>query len=249
MPAAAAAAAAVVLAGGSGTRLGGGPAATRSPGATSNKVYLAVAGRPLVAWALRSFAAVPEIGRLVLVIRPADRELAELTADQHVPRPVEIIEGGPTRHHSEERALHHLAAAVAAGEIDVVAIHDGARPLVEPRLITDALAAARRFGAAIPGLAVPDAAVADAEVGLRSVPADRRLARVQTPQAFRAGPLLRAFEAAALDGFTGTDTAACVERYGNVPVYCLPGDPRNIKVTYRPDVVLAERLLLAAGRR
>ena len=75
------------------------------------------------------------------------------------------------------------------------------------------------------------------------VPAGRRLVRVQTPQAFRAAELLAAYEQADRDGFTGTDTAACVERYAGLRVHCLPGDPRNLKVTYRADLDLAARLL------
>jgi 2-C-methyl-D-erythritol 4-phosphate cytidylyltransferase len=74
-------------------------------------------------------------------------------------------------------------------------------------------------------------------------PVAGRLVRVQTPQAFRADLLLAAYERADADRFTGTDTAACVERYAGVPVHCIPGDPRNVKVTYRPDLALAERLL------
>ncbi len=217
-------AAAVVLAGGAGTRLG----------AEGNKVYLPLAGRPLLAWALDAFARAPSIGRLVLVARPADHPLARQAAAGH---PVEIVTGGATRHDSEWAALRLLAPAIRAGDVDVIAIHDGARPVVAERLIEDTVAAARRHGAVVPGVPLTDAA--DHE--LRRVPGV--LVRVQTPQAFRAGLLLDAYERAEVDGFAGTDTAACVERYAGVPVHCVPGDPRNVKVTYRADLILAGRLL------
>jgi 2-C-methyl-D-erythritol 4-phosphate cytidylyltransferase len=219
-------AAAVVLAGGSGTRLG----------AEGNKVYLPLAGQPLLAWSLEAFARAPGIGRLVLVTRPADRGQAEQAA-RGVDRPVEIVDGGVARHDSEWAALRLLAPAIEAGEIDVVAIHDGARPLVTQRLIADALAAAREHGAAVPG--VPLSGVAGRDL----TPVGGTLVRVQTPQAFRADLLLAAYTKADADCFTGTDTAACVERYAGIPVHCIPGDPRNVKVTYRPDLALAERLL------
>jgi 2-C-methyl-D-erythritol 4-phosphate cytidylyltransferase len=74
-----------------------------------------------------------------------------------------------------------------------------------------------------------------------------RLVRVQTPQAFRAGLLLDAYERAEVDGFGGTDTAACVERYEGVPVQVVDGDPRNIKVTYADDLFTAELILTASG--
>lgn len=227
-------AAAIVLAGGSGTRLG----------ADGNKVYLPLAGRRLVSWALEAFADVRSVRRLVLIVRPADQELAEEIVDREVRARVEIVPGGPSRHHSEYNALVHLGPAIRAGEIDVVAIHDGARPLAGRRLIADTIEAAGVHGAAVPGVPLEDAAVPHS--GGLAEPADRRLVRVQTPQAFRAGPLLLAYECAARDGFAGTDTAACMERYGGLPVHCLPGDPRNIKVTYPQDLFLAERLLALA---
>jgi 2-C-methyl-D-erythritol 4-phosphate cytidylyltransferase len=219
-------AAAVVLAGGSGTRLG----------AEGNKVYLPLAGRPLLAWSLGAFAAAPAVGRLVLVARAADRSLAA-EAVRATDVPVEVVDGGATRHDSEWAALCLLGPAIRAGDVDVVAIHDGGRPLVTQRLIADAVAAAREYGAAVPG--VPLTGVADRDL----TPVPGTLVRVQTPQAFRADLLLAAYEKADADCFTGTDTAACVERYAGVPVRCIPGDPRNVKVTYRPDLALAERLL------
>jgi 2-C-methyl-D-erythritol 4-phosphate cytidylyltransferase len=219
-------AAAVVLAGGSGTRLG----------AEGNKVYLPLAGRPLLAWSMEAFAAAPGVGRLVLVTRPADRSLAA-EAVRATDASVEVVDGGATRHDSEWAALRLLAPAIGAGELDVVAIHDGARPVVSQRLIADVVAAAREHGAAVPG--VPLTGVADRD--LHPVPGT--LVRVQTPQAFRADLLLAAYEKADADCFTGTDTAACVERYAGVPVHCIPGDPRNVKVTYRRDLTLAERLI------
>lgn len=233
------AAAAVVLAGGSGTRVG----------ADGNKVYLPLAGRRLVSWALQAFADVPTVRRLVLVVRPADRALAEQTVGSEVRARVEIVEGGPSRHHSEHQALVHLGPAIRAGQIDVVAIHDGARPLAGRQLITETIDAARRHGAAVPGVPLDDVGVPHPAAGVLAEPANRRLVRVQTPQAFRAQPLLTAYECAARDGFVGTDTAACMERYSGLAVHCLPGDPCNIKVTYPQDLLLAERLLALAGYR
>jgi len=226
-------AAAVVLAGGSGTRVGVG----------GNKVYLPVAGRRLVSWSLRAFAAVPAVGRLVLVVRPADRAVAEQAVRAEVGAAVELVDGGIARHDSEHEALTHLAPAIRAGEVAVVAIHDGARPVVDPDLVADILAAAHRYGGAVPGLPLSDAALIDPGPGPVPVGPDRRLVRVQTPQAFRAGPLLAAYQQAAREGFAGTDTAACFESFAGLPVRCLPGDPCNIKVTYPGDLLVAEHLL------
>jgi 2-C-methyl-D-erythritol 4-phosphate cytidylyltransferase len=230
-------AAAVVLAGGSGSRLG----------AAGNKVYLPLAGRRVISWALNAFASVAEVGRLVLVVRQADRAIAAETVDREVREVrtrIELVDGGCDRHGSEYAALRHLAPAIGSGEIDVVAIHDGARPLASRRLIAETITTARLYGAAIPGLDLDDA-MRSAPEGLSPIPASR-LVRVQTPQAFQAGPLLEMYERAAADRFSGTDTSACIERYGGLRVHCLPGDVRNIKITYPQDLFLAERLLALA---
>jgi 2-C-methyl-D-erythritol 4-phosphate cytidylyltransferase len=75
-----------------------------------------------------------------------------------------------------------------------------------------------------------------------------RLASVQTPQAFRARPLLDAYRQAERDGFVGTDTASCVEQYTDLEIHCVPSPATNLKITFPEDVTLAERLLHKLGR-
>jgi 2-C-methyl-D-erythritol 4-phosphate cytidylyltransferase len=79
--------------------------------------------------------------------------------------------------------------------------------------------------------------------GIESTAESGALVRVQTPQAFRARPLLTAYRAAAADGFEGTDTSSCVEKYTDVAVRIFAGDETNMKVTYARDAAVAERLL------
>ena len=232
------AAAAVVLASGSGVRVGG----------QRNKVYLPLLGRPVVAWSLRVFAGLPDVGPLVLVVRPQDQDLAEQVLAGELPgRAVDIVHGGVQRQDSELMALRHLAPRIEAGQIGTVLMHDAARPLVTPDLVTAVLAAAGEPGGAVPGLprggvamASPDGAVAEADLGT--------MMAMQTPQGFPARTLLAAYERAAADGFYGTDTAACVARHTCIPVRCIPGDSRNIKITYPHDLAVAARLAGGAAR-
>ncbi len=220
-----------MLASGSGTRVGG----------ELNKVYLPLAGHRVVGWSLAALSRVADVGVLVLVIRPQDAALAgEVLAELDVP--VEVVPGGASRQESELMALRHLADRITAGAVDTVLIHDAARPLVTPELAGAVLRAARESGGAIPGLPREDLArvgadesVADADLG--------RLVAVQTPQGYRAAPLLAAYEQACAEGFAGTDTAACMARYSDLPTLCIPGDERNMKITYPYDVAIAERLL------
>lgn len=222
-------AAGVVLASGAGTRVG----------AKLNKVYLPLAGRRVVAWSLDAFARVPGLGVLVLVIRPQDAELAEEVLASRDGE-VEIVHGGATRQASELNALRHLAPRITGGAIDAVLLHDAARPLVSPDLVATVLAQTREHGGAVPGLAADDVVAVDGEAVTGSVPG---AIRVQTPQGFRAEPLLAAYEQAEREGFLGTDTSSCMERFSTLPVRWVDGGPENLKITYPHDLVVAERLL------
>jgi 2-C-methyl-D-erythritol 4-phosphate cytidylyltransferase len=221
----------VVLAAGSSGRVG----------ASLNKVYLPLAGRPVVAWSMATLARLPRLHRMVLVVRPEDRATAAAIVEwQHCPVPIELVDGGPTRHASEENGLRHLATDIRDGVIDVVLIHDGARPLGSWRLAMSVLRAAATYGGAVPGLPAEDVVeVADDGHYLGS-----GHVRVSTPQGFAARALLKAYEAAAVEGFTGTDTSSCVERYTSLTVRYIRGEDSNIKITYPQDLWLAEQLLL-----
>jgi 2-C-methyl-D-erythritol 4-phosphate cytidylyltransferase len=228
-----AAAAGVVLASGAGTRVGG----------ELNKVYLPLAGRCVASWSVRALSRVPEVGVLVLVVRPQDKKQTEWMLDREVADcDVEVVYGGATRQESELAALRHLAGRIDTGEIDAVLIHDAARPLVSPTLVSAVLHAARESGGAVPGLARDDL-VTVSQDGTTMEACLGTMMAMQTPQGFLAGPLLEAYERAALEGFAGTDTAACMARYSDVPVRCVAGDGRNLKITYPHDLVIAANIL------
>ncbi len=225
-------AAALVLAGGGGTRVGAG----------RNKVYLPVAGRSVLAWSVDALAGAPGVGPVVLVVRAEDRVLAEQVLAHEVTHDadVEIVLGGATRQASELAGLRALAGRIDEGEVDVVLVHDGARPLVTGALVARVLAAAREAGGAVPGLVRDDLAVTGEGDTLAGQP-PRGLVAVQTPQGFRAVPLLTAYEKADRDGFGGTDTASCMARYApDVAVHAVPGEPGNVKITYGHDLPVAE---------
>lgn len=232
-------AAAIVLAGGSGTRVGGG----------TNKVYLPVAGRAVISWSLAAFAGLPEIGPVVLVVRAADRTLVDrLLAEEVGYGGVEVVVGGASRQESELAGLRHLATRIGSGGIDAVLVHDGARPLVTRTLVLDVLRAARATGGAVPGLPRDDLAFVTPDGATLDRPAQAGLVAVQTPQGFRAGPLLAAYEEADRRGFAGTDTASCMERFApDVPVHRIDGDPRNFKITYAHDLLTAGDVLARSG--
>lgn len=228
----------VVLAAGIGSRVG----------ANGNKAYLTLAGRTMVAWSVAAVAAAPEISRTVLVFRRGERAVAAQLMDDELPgTAIEFVEGGDSRHGSERNVLEYLAADIDSGSVDVVVIHDAARPLAGPDLMAAAVHTAREHGGAIPILDAGTVARTDGAHGLTAI--TQHLVRVQTPQAFRAQPLLRAYRDADAEDFEGTDTSSCVERFTDLPIHAIAGSAQNFKVTFAHDVRVAERLLDARGRQ
>jgi 2-C-methyl-D-erythritol 4-phosphate cytidylyltransferase len=218
----------VILAAGSGSRVG----------AATNKVLLPLGDTTVLGHSVRAALAVPEVTRLVIGVRAGEEDAVRAAVEPLLGSGGAILViGGATRAASEWRALQVLEADVAAGEVEVIAVHDGARPLAGPALFSSVLEAAREHGGAIPAVPLRGLLTTD----LRPVPAG--VVGVQTPQAFRAVPLLDAHRRAAADGFEATDTAACFARYAGLPTAAVPSEPTNLKVTFPEDVAVAEALL------
>ncbi len=202
-------AAVVLVAAGSGSRVG----------AATNKVLLPLHGVPVLAWSLRTalLAGVRRPGRRR---GPGGRRGRRTRPGRAVP--ARGPRGGPGDRRarpattSEWRGLAALRGRIEAGELDVVAIHDGARPLADAALFEATFRAALEHGGALPARPQPGLVTRD---GRRHVTG---LVGVQTPQAFRAGPLLDAYVRARADGFTGTDTAGCVAAYTDLPCTASP---------------------------
>lgn len=220
----------VIVAAGSGTRMASG----------TPKVLLPLGGVPVLVHSVRTALGLDGVHRLVLVVRPEDREDVSSAATPYLgTHDAWLVDGGSERHDSEWAALSALAADIDDGELDLVIVHDGARPLA-PADLWERVARAAGKGGAVPILEPAGLAT----TGGQAAPG---LATVQTPQAFAAGPLLAAYRAADVDGFTGTDTAACLTRYADLPVAGVAGSPVNLKITFPEDLETAERLLTRAG--
>lgn len=221
----------VLLAAGAGARVG----------AEVNKVLLPLGATTVLGRSVSTALEVPDVSRVVLVVRPGEeRAVAEAVVPLLGEREVTVVTGGATRHQSEWQAVQLLAEDIEAGTIDVVAIHDSARPLADAALYTATFEAARAHGGAIPVAALGHLltrALGPAEAS------GQRLVGVQTPQSFRGRDLLAAYRAADADGAEFTDTAGCLERYGAVQIAAVASTRANLKVTFPEDVALAEALL------
>jgi len=223
-------AAAVIVAAGRGERLG----------ATIPKAFVAVAGVPMLLHAARRVALSPEVGRIVVVVGALDVDRARVLLMQHGVRNVTaVVPGGAHRQDSVFAGLSHL------GEAPVAVVHDGARPLVPPDVVTAVIQAAAEAGAASAGLPVRETVkLVDGADARQTLDRDR-LWVAHTPQAFRTALLREAHHRAKAEGFYGTDDAVLVERLGYA-VRMVEDSPRNLKVTVPADLDLAEAY---AGQR
>ena len=219
--------ASVVLAAGSGTRFGH----------SMNKVWLQLNGKHIISRSLENSRKDFVNVRSILVINPDDEDFArEALIKDGALTGTEIVHGGASRHESEYNALQYLKGDITAGKIDLVLIHDGARPLATPQIFAAIAEGAHKHGGAIPTIALDPHEMDTAR--------DETVARVQTPQGFGAAPLLEAYEKAAVQGFIGTDTAACMEKFfPDVKTVAVPGEVFNIKITYPQDLAIAELLV------
>jgi len=213
------------------------PAAGRGErfGKGQSKVFIEVAGWPLIAYTLLAFQECPDISEIVLVVREDDLARAE-DLRELAPKITAIVQGGTERTESVRRGLKHVRG-------ELVAVHDGVRPLVTSELISRTVRAAAEHGAAVAAVPATDTIkeAGDDNFVLRT-PDRSRLWLIQTPQTFRTDLLRWAYDAAARDRVTATDDAALVERIGE-PVKLVMGSYDNIKVTRPEDVAFLEAKL------
>ncbi len=230
---------AVILCAGQGTRMG----------ASENKVFLPLAGKPALLWSVEAFERAAAVDDILLIAHPDEvarvRTLVEGASPSKV---IGVVAGGATRAQSERLALATLRGRIESGEIELVMIHDGARPLVTPEEIERLAHDARTSGGPGGALLVAPAS-ANEEIGevepdsrLARLFASSELARAQTPQAFNAPLLLEAYDRAEADGFDGTDTASTVERLG-ATVIVVAGSENNLKLTTPDDLIRAEAII------
>lgn len=218
---------AVIVAAGSSQRMGG-----------DNKLLLELAGTPLLVHTLGAFERCDVVRDIVLVCREQDiLPYTMLARSAGISKLYAVVRGGDSRTTS---ALAGLEAAPA--DTVLVAVHDGARPLVSEALIAEAVYAAAEHGAAAPVVPVKDSIKRIENGRITADVARDTLAAVQTPQVFRRALLERALSDAARAGRTYTDDCAAVEAYGQ-PVFVTHGSYQNIKITTPEDLLIAQAFL------
>lgn len=224
---------AIVPAAGTSRRMGG-----------ENKLFADLAGMPVL---MRTLRAIDQTELVDEIVVAAQEELlldvADLCSHAELKKPVRVVKGGATRAESV------LSAALEANpKAELLAVHDGARPLVSSAAFDEVIRFACRTYAAAPAVAVTDTIkVADANGLVADTPDRDTLYAVQTPQVFQANMLRAALQDALKSGAAVTDDCAAVERLGK-QVYLTAGDPENIKITTPVDLAIAEVILKNRGQ-
>ena len=216
------------------------------------KQYRPLAGHPVVARTLAAFLDRDDIASVVPVIHADDRHLFAAAADlagvdsAGADRLAAPVLGGATRQDSVRAGLEALVER-GAGDRDLVLIHDGARPFASSEIVSRAIAAAVRFGAAVPGCPMFDTVKSvDGDGRITGTPDRSGLRTVQTPQAFRLDLILDAHRKAAAEGRHDLTDDAAVAAFAGHTVTVFEGDPANVKITTASDLHAAEARLHSA---
>jgi 2-C-methyl-D-erythritol 4-phosphate cytidylyltransferase len=223
--------AAILVAGGKGTRMGGAIA----------KQYLPIGGRPILMRSLEVFYNLDKQIDLILVLPGSDFEFWEKLCESYkFLIPHQVVAGGNSRFQSVRNGLNQLSVST-----DLVAIHDGVRPFVDPKVITESFEVAGKYGSAIAVVPLKDSIRKVTDDGKSFYQERHHFRLVQTPQTFQVSQIKVAFEVEELQQFT--DDATVYEHQG-WQVQLIPGNLENIKITSPEDMDYAEFLASAANR-
>ena len=220
---------AIIVAAGKGTRMG----------ANIDKLWLEVAGRPVIAHTWKQFNDASCVDEIILVVRDGmQSHFTELAQKFHFQKPFRLVVGGAERQDSVWNGL-----AAVSPKTEIVAIQDAARPCTSADLIAATIAAARETGAAVAAQPVTDTIKETADGKIISRTVDRsKLWSVQTPQTFRVEVIRRAISAAREKNLILTDDTAACELIGQ-PVQLVKSATPNPKVTVPADLPFIENLL------
>jgi 2-C-methyl-D-erythritol 4-phosphate cytidylyltransferase len=213
----------IVPAAGTGSRFGG-----QIP-----KQFLPLGGKPIIQHVVERFLLDEAVSRVVVPVS----ELLLAAVSQSPSDRITWVAGGETRQQSVIRGL------AEAGDAELIAVHDAARPLFSAQLFHAVVEAARATGAALPVVPVSDTIhVMNDDATIASTLDRSMLGAAQTPQCFRTELLREILERAVREDIDGTDEAGLAARFGH-PVHAVPGDPHNLKITLPEDLEVAESYL------
>ncbi|MBO5081670.1 MAG: 2-C-methyl-D-erythritol 4-phosphate cytidylyltransferase [Lachnospiraceae bacterium] len=209
------------------------------------KQYLLVRNKPILYYSLKAFQD-SSVDEIILVT--AESEIAyckdEIVEKYEFSKVSQIVAGGKERYHSVHNGLK------ACKDVDIVLIHDGARPFVDDAIIARNINMVKEYGACVTGMPVKDTIkIADAEGFVQETPRRDLIWAIQTPQTFRYDLIRNAYdtfinnEEVNCKSYNVTDDAMVAELFGGLKVKLVEGSYNNVKITTPEDMVLAEAIL------
>ncbi|MEC1303779.1 2-C-methyl-D-erythritol 4-phosphate cytidylyltransferase [Lysinibacillus capsici] len=222
----------VLPAAGSGKRMGAG----------QNKLFLKLLEKPILVHTLEVFQQDPACTGIWLAVKPEERGfIQKMLEDYRITKVKGLPDGGPERQHSVHSCMKEMQ------QVDIVLVHDAARPFITHDIIAKLVQNAHHHGAAIAGVRAKDTMKKVSMNGIIEETVDREsLWMVQTPQAFRFELIMEAEDVAEKVGFLGTDEAMLMERLGH-QVHIVESSYENVKMTTQEDLVFGEAILRKRG--
>ncbi len=218
---------AIIAAAGFGTRMGG-----------QGKQYLSLRDEPIMAHTLRAFQNCTQIQKIIIVTNEAELvRCRSLVKSYRFDKVARIVKGGSERQDSVYNGLKVLPE-----QVKIVAVHDGARPLVTPDLIETSLTGLKDWDGVVAGIPAKDTLKRIKGEQVEETLDRRSIWHIQTPQIFRADLLFEAYQKAGDEDFRGTDDAVLMERMG-CRIGIVMGSYENLKITTPEDLVIAEAIL------
>lgn len=221
-------------------------AAGRSRRFGEDKLLINLKGQPIVYYSIKKIDLIEKISRLILVVREEMVDnFGKMLSKWDIKKPIKIVVGGEERQNSVHNALRSIDFLC-----NYVLIHDAARPFVSLSKVKSLIDfCLKNRVSAVLGIPIKDTVKEISENKEVIKTLDRnKLWLIQTPQMFPYEIIMKAYDKAMRDGFVGTDDAVLVERI-SVPVYVVDGDPLNIKITTKEDLIwiegISQRLELA----
>ena len=222
---------AVILAGGSGSRFG----------LDLPKQFLKVAGKKVIEHTIDVFEHNELIDEIAVVTRPEFiSDIEQMVVNNHYAKVRKILQGGKERYHSSLSAINAYT-----NDDDNLIFHDAVRPLVNDRIIDDCVKALEKYEAVDVAIPVADTIIqVDEKDCIQTIPTRSTLRSGQTPQCFKRGVIHKAYEIALQDPqFVTTDDCGVVRKYlPDVPVFVVKGEVFNMKITYKEDLFLVDKL-------
>jgi len=204
------------------------------------KPYISIKGYPILFYVLDILEQIPKIEQIIIAVSPRDEKVCkrDIIDRFSFKKVTNIVSGGKRRQDSVRNMLQFLSK-----DVEIVLIHDGARPLITKKLVQASINATEKWGATV--LAVPakdTIKFADKDRFVETTPCREKIWCIQTPQTFRRDVIVDAYKRAYEGGFMGTDDASLVERIG-IKVKIIMGSYENIKITTPEDLFIAERII------